>query len=137
MDGGRRAPAGVLDRGDRWHAHRATGVGLADRRVVVVGAGPAGTRAAERLAAAGLRPVVIDEAAMNGGQIYRRQPAGYTRPLEALYGLEASRAARVHGAFDALAGLIDHRPQTLVWHIYDGVLRLLNAPRRSGSAMTR
>ncbi len=98
---------------------------MADRRVVVVGAGPAGTRAAERLAAAGLRPVVIDEAALNGGQIYRRQPAGFTRPAEALYGFEAGRARAVHGAFEALSGLIEHRPQTLVWHIYDGALHLL------------
>lgn len=34
---------------------------MADLRVVIVGAGPAGTRAAETLVRAGLRPVVIDE----------------------------------------------------------------------------
>ena len=47
---------------------------MAARSVLIVGAGPAGTRAAERLVAAGLRPVVVDEAVASGGQIYRRQP---------------------------------------------------------------
>ena len=40
---------------------------------VIVGAGPAGIRAAQTLAAYGVRPVVIDEAARGGGQIYIRQ----------------------------------------------------------------
>ncbi|WP_409017876.1 NAD(P)-binding protein [Azospirillum sp. BE72] len=48
--------------------------------VVIVGAGPAGIRAAETLAAAGLRPTVIDEGARAGGQIHRRPPDGFTRP---------------------------------------------------------
>ena len=43
-------------------------------RIVVIGAGPAGTRAALTLARAGLRPTLIDEAPSNGGQIYRRRP---------------------------------------------------------------
>ena len=73
----------------------------------MVGAGPAGTRAAERLAAAGLRPVVIDEAALNGGQIYRRQPAGFRRPAQTLYGFESGKAVAVHGAFAALGDRID------------------------------
>ena len=37
--------------------------------VVIVGAGPAGIRAAETLGAAGVRPVVIDEGHKAGGQI--------------------------------------------------------------------
>ncbi|MFP3519159.1 FAD-dependent oxidoreductase, partial [Pseudomonas sp. SIMBA_077] len=44
------------------------------RRVVIVGAGPAGVRAAETLVAAGARPIVIDENARWGGQIYRQPP---------------------------------------------------------------
>ena len=40
-------------------------------RIVIVGAGPAGVRAAETLVAAGLRPLVLDEQARCGGQIYR------------------------------------------------------------------
>lgn len=102
---------------------------IAGLRVVVVGAGPAGTRAAERLAEAGLRPVVIDEAATSGGQIYRRQPPGFRRPLKELYGFEAARAAAVQGDFDALAARIDYRPDTVAWALGDGVLHLASGGR--------
>ena len=40
-----------------------------DRAPVVIGAGPAGCRAAATLAAAGLAPIVLDEAPASGGQI--------------------------------------------------------------------
>lgn len=96
-------------------------------RIVVVGAGPAGTRAAEVLVAAGLRPVVVDEAPCSGGQIYRRPPAALHRPARDLYGFEAAKAARVHAAFDGLGGAIDHRPETLVWGREGGRL-LLSGP---------
>lgn len=94
-------------------------------RVVVVGAGPAGGRAAAALVAAGLRPVVIDEASRSGGQIYRRQPAGFLRSAATLYGAEADKAVAVHSAFDALVGKIDYRPDTLAWNVYDGVLHTM------------
>ncbi|HEY9347793.1 MAG TPA: NAD(P)-binding protein, partial [Inquilinus sp.] len=83
-------------------------------RPVIVGAGPAGIRAAQALAAAGLRPVVVDEAAKGGGQIYRRQPDGFTRDAKTLYGTEAAKAEALHRTIDGLA--IDHRRQTLVWN---------------------
>ncbi|RNF34377.1 NAD(P)/FAD-dependent oxidoreductase [Paracoccus methylarcula] len=70
-------------------------------RVLIVGAGPAGMRAAETLARAGLAPVVVDEGARSGGQIYRRPPDGFTRPPKALYGAEAGKAAALHRMFDA------------------------------------
>ncbi|MFQ5784926.1 MAG: NAD(P)/FAD-dependent oxidoreductase [Alphaproteobacteria bacterium] len=94
-------------------------------RVVVVGAGPAGARAAETLARHGLFPVVIDEAPQSGGQIYRRPPAGFRRPAAALYGFEAAKARRLHAAFDALADAIDYRPETLVWNLSRGVAHTL------------
>ena len=53
---------------------------MADPRVIIIGAGPAGVRAAETLVEAGVRPIVVDEGARDGGQIYRRQPEGFTRP---------------------------------------------------------
>jgi len=98
-------------------------------RVVVVGAGPAGTRAAELLAAAGLRPVVVDEGRASGGQIYRRQPAGFRRDPRALYGTEAGRATALHAAFDALGPRIDHRPDSLAWNIHGGALHVLSGGR--------
>lgn len=88
--------------------------------VVVIGAGPAGIRAAERLAAAGIAPVLIDEAEQSGGQIYRRQPANFSRPPEALYGSEAAKAVALHAAADALAARIDYRPRTLAFALRPG-----------------
>jgi len=97
--------------------------------ILVVGAGPAGVRAAETLAAAGLRPLVVDEGLRAGGQIYRRPPAGFTRPANQLYGFEAARAAAVHAAFDALEGRIDYWPQSLVWNLEAGVATVLREGR--------
>ncbi len=48
-------------------------------RIVVVGTGPAGVRAAQALVQAGLRPTMVDEGRRDGGQIYRRQPEGFKR----------------------------------------------------------
>lgn len=98
--------------------------------VAVIGAGPAGTRAAEVLARAGLRPVVIDEQAGNGGRIFQRQPDGFTRPYGALYGHAAAQAKALHADFAALRERIDHLPSTLVWHIRPGTLHLLRDGRQ-------
>jgi NADPH-dependent 2,4-dienoyl-CoA reductase/sulfur reductase-like enzyme len=71
-------------------------------KVIVIGAGPAGVRAAQALVEAGLKPTVIDEGGRDGGQIYRRQPEGFSRTYEALYGTEAERAASLHRDFEAV-----------------------------------
>ena len=91
-------------------------------RIVVVGAGPAGVRAAEALVAHGLRPLVIDEAPLAGGQIYRRPPPGFRRPAKELYGFEAAKAEAIHRTFDGLTDVIDYRPLTLAWNVQDRVL---------------
>ncbi|MGE3969174.1 MAG: FAD-dependent oxidoreductase [Dongiaceae bacterium] len=93
-------------------------------RIAIVGAGPAGIRAAETLVRHGLRPTVIDEAPRSGGQIYRRPPAdvGFTRSAVSLYGFEARKAQSLHRAFDALQDRLDYRPGTLVWDIAEGHL---------------
>ncbi|RYM08982.1 NAD(P)/FAD-dependent oxidoreductase [Sphingobium cupriresistens] len=93
---------------------------MAEPRIIIVGAGPSGTRAAEACVAAGLRPIVIDEGRRDGGQIYRRQPDNFTRPYRKLYGTEAGRAQALHETFDGLKGAIDYRPETLVWNIAKG-----------------
>ncbi|RQV02925.1 FAD/NAD(P)-binding oxidoreductase [Burkholderia cenocepacia] len=84
---------------------------------VIVGAGPAGVRAAEALVDAGLRPVVIDENARWGGQIYRQPPAdaAFVRGKRALYGFEAAKADAVHRTMAALLPHVDYRPDTLAW----------------------
>ncbi|MEP6873515.1 MAG: FAD-dependent oxidoreductase [Burkholderiales bacterium] len=98
---------------------------------VIVGAGPAGIRAAQTLAAHGLRPALIDEAARAGGQIYRRPPANFKRPPKTLYGTEAARATAVHTAIDALQGRIDYRPDSLVWSVQDNKLDVMHGPTQT------
>lgn len=101
-------------------------------RIVVVGAGPAGVRAAQALVECGLRPVLVDEGQRDGGQIYRRQPAGFTRPYAKLYGTEATKAQSLHDSFDALRAHIDYRPDTLAWNVTEGQLHAV----REGQAVT-
>ena len=98
-------------------------------RVAIVGAGPAGLRAAEVLVQAGLRPVLMDEAPRVGGQIYRQPPPPLQRPARALYGFEAGKATALFQRFATLQGQIDHRPDTLVWHVEDRCLHLLHMGR--------
>lgn len=88
---------------------------------LIVGAGPAGIRAAQALVAAGLRPLVVDEAPACGGQIYRQRLVQDGRSTRDLYGSEAGKAERLHTAFAALAGKVDHWPQALLWNLRDGV----------------
>jgi NADPH-dependent 2,4-dienoyl-CoA reductase/sulfur reductase-like enzyme len=96
-------------------------------RIVIVGAGPAGIRATEILTNAGLRPVVIDEGAAAGGQIYRRPPQGFTRPPEALYGTDAPKARALHALFDAMVarGAVEHLPQSSVLSVAEDRLQVL------------
>jgi len=104
---------------------------MAEPRIVVVGAGPAGVRCAETLAAAGLRPVVIDEGRRDGGQIYRRQPDNFRRPYEKLYGTEAARARALHETFDVLREQVDYRPETLVWSMGGKTLHTVREGRHA------
>ena len=101
-------------------------------RVVIVGAGPAGVRAAETLVAAGIVPVVIDEAPRAGGQIYRQPPAdaGFARSKRTLYGMEAGKADAVHSTMAGLISKIDYRPDTLVWGCGAAQLDTLHAGRQ-------
>ncbi|MEZ0603560.1 FAD-dependent oxidoreductase [Paraburkholderia sp. IW21] len=105
-----------------------------DRRVVIVGAGPAGVRAAETLVAAGVRPIVLDENARWGGQIYRQPPAdgGFKRSKKALYGFEAHKADALHTTMAALLPHLDYRPDTLAWACEPGRLATLHAGREIG-----
>ena len=97
--------------------------------VVIVGAGPAGIRAAQTLVAHGVCPVLLDEAARGGGQIYRRQPVNFKRSPVKLYGFEARKASALHQTIDALREQLDYRPDTLVWNAEDGALDTLHEGR--------
>jgi len=94
---------------------------------VIVGAGPAGIRAAQTLVHYGFRPTVIDEASLWGGQIYRQPPSLFQRSKKQLYGFEASRAQSIHGAMADILDQIDYKPDTLVWNAQDNLLDTLRA----------
>ncbi len=94
--------------------------------VVVVGAGPAGVRAVERLVAAGLRPIWIEEAPDGGGRVFQKPPPGFSRGHRALYGADHGRAFALHAALAALKPLTDWRPDTLVWNLRPGDLDVVS-----------
>ena len=103
---------------------------MAEPRVIIVGAGPAGVRCAQALVAVGIRPTVIDEGQRDGGQIYRRQPDNFTRSYATLYGTAAEQAESLHHAFDALRPQIEYLPETLAWNISERVLYTVRAARQ-------
>lgn len=88
-----------------------------EAKIVIVGAGPAGVRAAQTLVDAGMHPIVIDENARWGGQIYRQPPegAGFRRAPRELYGFEARKATALHAALAKRLPNVDYRPHTLAW----------------------
>ncbi|MFM0434656.1 FAD-dependent oxidoreductase [Paraburkholderia aspalathi] len=102
-----------------------------EHRVVIVGAGPAGVRAAETLVAAGVKPIVLDENARWGGQIYRQPPesGAFQRSKKALYGFEAHKADALHTTMASLLPHLDYRPDTLAWACAPGRLDTLHAGR--------
>jgi NADPH-dependent 2,4-dienoyl-CoA reductase/sulfur reductase-like enzyme len=90
-------------------------------RPLIVGAGPAGIRAAQTLVKAGIRPIVIDEAPSGGGQIYRQRLVPDERSAKDLYGSEAAKATNLHESFAQIGDRIDYLPETLVWNLRDEV----------------
>lgn len=108
-----------------------------EEKVAIVGAGPAGIRAAHTLLEHGVRACLIDEGLRGGGQIYRRQPENFQRQAKDIYGFEAGKAVAVHHALDGLLHVIDYRPQTLVWNAENGRLDTLRADRAGRIDYTR
>lgn len=96
---------------------------------MIVGAGPAGLRAAEMLAESGCAPILIDEAPRVGGQIYRQPPRvpGFMRKAGELYGASADRARDLFVAFDRIRHRIDYRPATLAYDLIDNRLVVASA----------
>lgn len=92
--------------------------------MVVVGAGPAGVRAAQTLLRHGVRPVIVDEAAFPGGQIYRQGAAPRGTPRQR-YGFEWKRAQAIHAAGADLVARADYRAATAVWNAAPGSLDLV------------
>lgn len=103
---------------------RADAGGAEAPRMVVVGAGPAGLRAAHTLLRHGVRPVVIDEAALPGGQIYRQGPAPQRATPRQRYGFEWKRALAIHACGEYVRQHADYRAGTAVWNATPGSLEL-------------
>jgi NADPH-dependent 2,4-dienoyl-CoA reductase/sulfur reductase-like enzyme len=70
---------------------------------------------------------VVDEGYRDGGQIYRRQPPGFTRSYSELYGTEADKAESLHACFERLKRNIVYKPGTLAWNIERGRLHVVTA----------
>ena len=95
-----------------------------DENVIIVGAGPAGLRAAEVLAGVKLRPVLIDAETAPGGRPGRLGRLGQARL--------GDRDASLRRAFAGLAKNLDYRPETVATGVSDGHLEV-----RRGSEVAR
>lgn len=102
---------------------------MAEPVTVIVGAGPAGIRAAEVLARERLPVILLDEAPLCGGQIYRQPPEAFERAYQARYGFEARKARALHETLERIHGAIDYRPSTLVWNVWRQSVDTLCADR--------
>lgn len=98
-------------------------------RVLIVGAGPAGIRAAETLVEAGLHPIIVDEGARAGGQIYRRPPENFRRSSKVLYGSEAGKADALHDCFERMLsqGSLSYHPNASILGLGAGQAQFLRA----------
>jgi NADPH-dependent 2,4-dienoyl-CoA reductase/sulfur reductase-like enzyme len=72
-----------------------------------------------------MKPILFDEAEQAGVQIYRQPPAGAARPAGDIYGFEAAKAYAIHRALGGLGELVDYRPRTLVWNLFQDRLDVL------------
>lgn len=98
--------------------------------IAIVGAGPAGMAAAAVLAGHELRPVLVDEAARPGGQIWRQASAPVALDRNRLLGrAAAAEFNRAHAAFAAIAQGLDYRPRHLAWSVQDRELFLAEGAR--------
>ena len=88
-------------------------------QVVIVGAGPAGLAAAIEAARAGAKVILIDEAAREGGQIYRQPAPELGVPPIGLPG-ELARKKALLAEFGTIRDRIELRFQTTAHSLYPG-----------------
>ena len=99
---------------------------MKDKRIVIVGAGPAGISAATKFVNHGVRPIIIDEDKQSGGQVFRRQPKEFKRTPQNIYGFEAKSAIQEHLNYEKIADKIETRFNTIVCGIENQSLYLFN-----------
>ena len=94
--------------------------------IVVIGAGPAGIRAALEAARAGASVLVLDEYARPGGQYYRQPIWGLpTRPNQAIFGHAEEGHARIE---EAMRAGVQFLTDALVWGVFaEGAVAILSA----------
>lgn len=98
---------------------------------VIIGAGPAGIRAAQTLVEFGVRPIILDKGIRWGGQIYRQQPGNFSRTSRQLYGFDSSKADALSKVFMGLINQVDYRPQSLVWNVEQNRLDVIHQGKSS------
>nr|WP_256473281.1 NAD(P)/FAD-dependent oxidoreductase [Phyllobacterium sp. 21LDTY02-6] len=106
----------------------AGGIDVSDAELppVIVGAGPAGLASAATLVKAGLRPIILDEAARPGGQGTRRlAPAMRSMSQRLMGGNATARTARRERDEDDILRACDWRPGSLVWGVFGNRLEML------------
>ena len=86
--------------------------------ILIVGAGPAGLAAALQLADLGLSPLVIDEQATPGGQIWRASETARSAAISAALGPDYAQGADRIARFRASG--VDYLPGTRMWHVEPG-----------------
>lgn len=86
--------------------------------ILIVGAGPAGMAAAVQLRELGLSPLVVDEQAQPGGQIWRASETGRSDAVRQALGDDYAQGARRIATFRASG--VDYLPGTRMWHLEPG-----------------
>ena len=100
--------------------------------ILIVGAGPAGMAAAVQMAELGLAPLVVDEQALPGGQIWRASEAARSDSLRAALGPDYAEGQARIARFRASG--VAYLPGTRLWHLEPGFQVFMS---KGGAAFSR
>ena len=103
-----------------------------DHDALIVGAGSAGMAAAVELVALGLRPLVVDEQPMPGGQIWRASEAARPEPTRLALGADYAAGTERVARFRQSGA--DYLPGTRMWYLEPGFQVFMS---RQGAAFSR
>jgi NADPH-dependent 2,4-dienoyl-CoA reductase/sulfur reductase-like enzyme len=87
--------------------------------IAIIGAGPAGLAASISAVEAGCKVVLVDEATMPGGQIYRQPPPSLNVQKVGTE-QEIARKQALLSDFERVRSNVDYRPQTTAHSLYAG-----------------